>query len=78
MRYQVCKICNHQIINEFDYVVYSDDEHGLGTATICKHCYALHVLKYYPKSRVADYMKNNPTEFHLTLEERGFAPEAEC
>lgn len=74
MRGDWCEYGQHTITVE-GYVVYSDSERGLDDIIMCKHCYALHIIKYFPRSHMAKYLKNNPTEYHLTLEERGFTPE---
>jgi hypothetical protein len=67
-----CDYGKHEITQYGGYVIYSDEERGLDNVKMCKHCYALHVIKYFPDSHMKIYMINNPTEFHLTLEERGF------
>jgi len=67
-----CEYGNHAITELSDYVIYSDEERGLEDVRMCKHCYALHVLKYFPHTHMALYLKNNPTEYHLTLKERGY------
>lgn len=67
-----CDYGDHEITELGGYVIYSDEQRGLDTVKMCKHCYALHILKYFPDTHMASYLKNNPTEYHLTLEERGF------
>lgn len=65
-----CDYGNHAIAELNDYVIYSDNDRCLEEVKTCKHCYALHILKYFPNGRMAEYLKNNPTEYHLTQEER--------
>ena len=67
-----CEYGDHQIENLVSYVIYSDQDRGLDNVKMCKHCYALHVLKYFPNSHMAMYIRNNPTEYRLTLDERFF------
>lgn len=68
-----CDYGNHPINENLSgYVIYTDEERGIDDVKMCKHCYALHILKYFPNSGMASFIKNNPTEYHLTLEERGF------
>lgn len=65
-----CDFGDHEITEFGGYVIYSDEERGLKDVKMCTHCYALHILRYFPTSHIASYIRNNPTEYHLTPEER--------
>ena len=64
-----CNYKNHPISEYEGYVIYSDEIRGLNDVKMCRHCYGLHILMYYPRSHVADYIKNNPSTYHVTQEE---------
>ena len=66
-----CDYGNHEITELGGFVIYSDKKRGIECVKTCKHCYALHVLKYFPDTIMAKYLKKNPKECHLTLEEIG-------
>lgn len=65
-----CDYKNHPISEHGDYVIYSDSIRGLKDVKMCKHCYGLYLLMYYPRSRLAGYVRNNLQEYHIAMEER--------
>jgi len=45
--------------------VYWDEERGIYAATICKACFAKHILEYYPGGILAEYIRNNLNEYGI-------------
>ena len=66
--YDHCDYGNHTIEPKHKgYVIYTDLRNGITNDTVtCRQCYAQHVLKYYPASHIADYIRNNPSEYPLS------------
>ena len=67
MTYSYCEYGKHAIVRDThgSYVIYSDQNRGLTDVVCCKACYGQHVLKYFPDSHVADYIRNNPSEYPI-------------
>jgi hypothetical protein len=44
---------------------YWDDDNGIPArgVKICVECYAAHILKYYPESKIAKHIIENPDEY---------------
>lgn len=61
---RVCAICG-QSLEERYCCTYWDEERGISGATICKTCYAKHILKYYPDSRGAEHIRDNSDEYGI-------------
>ena len=57
-----CQYSDHPMKPHSGYV-YADHDHGIPEIRICKPCYAAHLLKYYPDSRVADHIRQYPEEY---------------
>jgi len=65
MAYGYCEYGEHEIEGRHGgYVVYTDLKHGIEKDIVmCRSCYAKHILKYYPDSHIADYIRSNPGEY---------------
>jgi len=63
--YEFCSYGNHPIVREKhgSYVVLTDEARGLKNVVCCKSCYREYILKFFPDSRMAEYVRNNPSEY---------------
>lgn len=61
----VCEVGNHVMTpKHVGYVIYSDTDNGIGTDKVCcRVCYAKHILRFYPDSEIAKYIRKNPSEY---------------
>lgn len=60
-----CEYGDHEI-TPFSALVYTDEDHGVAEDTqTCRKCYAEHILKYYPDSRVAARIRSHPEDYKL-------------
>lgn len=60
----VCSMCG-QSFEERNGCVYWDEERGIYAATICKTCFAKHILEYYPGGILAGYIRDNLSEYGI-------------
>ena len=60
----VCSMCGKSF-EERHLCVYWDEERGIYAATICKICFAGHILEYYPGGILAEYIRNNLNEYGI-------------
>jgi len=65
----VCEYGDHKLQDPRVCYCYTDTDNGVAENTvICKRCYAKHILKYYPDSRVAQHMRKYPEEYDIEQE----------
>lgn len=52
-RQSICNYGNH-VVADTDILIYSDEDRGLRDVRTCRTCYAAHIIKYYPCSKIVD------------------------
>ena len=59
-----CQYKEHQV-NPTRLYRYWDEHHGISGKgiEICYECYAEHILKHYPESKIAQHIKANPADY---------------
>ena len=57
-----CEAGNHEIPFNHGYC-HTDEKMGWKDIEICRPCYAAHILKHWPDSPVAEYIRNHPEEY---------------
>lgn len=61
-----CQVGNHAITDLFSGYVWSDEEHGYpNDVRICRRCYALKMLEYYPDSKITKHILDNKNEYGI-------------
>lgn len=60
-----CVVCHQPEPDPMRFYVCTDDSMGWENATICKPCYARHVLAHYPDGRLAGHIREHPEEYDL-------------
>lgn len=65
MTYQVCDVCKSStLLNGYDRsYIYTCEKAGYKDIRICSPCYATHILKFYPESHIAQYIRDNAAQY---------------
>jgi hypothetical protein len=68
--YDFCSYGKHPISRDNGgYVILTDKSRGYNDIVCCKSCYREYILKYFPDSTIAGYIRNNPREYPVRDEE---------
>jgi hypothetical protein len=58
-----CQLGNHPV-DQRDILIYTDDAHGIpDEISVCRACWAAHILKYYPGGLMAAHIREHPGEY---------------
>ena len=54
---------NGRLVSTISFCHYEDSDNNIKPGHVCNKCYAKHILKFYPDSKIAQHIRENPAEY---------------